>query len=397
MQNYKFYFSIGILLLTIFACKEDKHFPVENDKISPAPVTNLVAESLSGGAKLSYTLPDDPDLLYVVAEFEIQKGNIRRVKASSYDNSLTINGFGDTLTHKVMLYSIDRSENRSAPVIIDVVPLSPPVKETYKSLIVAPDFGGITLSFTNLSEANIVIHVLTKDSLGDWITVENYYTKNRQGSYSTRGFEAVETQFAIFISDRWNNRSDTAKYVLTPLFEEKVDKSKFKIYDMPTDNKGVHMSAAYSIDKIWDEKFSDPCYHSKPGSGKPQWFTFDMGAQVQLSRFKMWSFRGATNLTYMYAAGAIQKFEIWGCSAIPPADGSWAGWVNLMNCETVKPSGLPLGTLSNDDILAAIAGEDFTLPTGTPIVRYIRIKSFETWGKVDYVYIAELSFWGDVQ
>lgn len=395
IHNIKFSLTISILLLIISACTKDKHTPLENDKIPPKSVTNPMAESLPGGAKITYTLSNDPDLLYVVAEFESQKGTIRNVKATSYENNLTIDGFGDTLTYKVKLYSVDKSENRSLPVLIDVTPLSPPVQEAFKSLVVEPDFGGINSAFINLSEANLEIHVLTKDSLGDWISVENYYTKNKAGNYSTRGFDAEETQFGIFISDRWNNRSDTAKYALIPLFEQKVDKSKFTIYKLPTDNPGQHMSVAYSIDKIWDEKLTDPCYHSKPGSGKPQWFTFDMGSQVQLSRFKMWSRPSAT--AYFYASGAIQKYEVWGCSSTPAADGSWIGWTKLMDCESFKPSGLPIGTLSNDDILYSNAGEDFTFPRGTPIVRYLRIKSIETWGRVDYVYIGEMSFWGNVQ
>lgn len=383
------------MLLIISACTKDKHIPLENDKISPKSVTNPMAESLPGGAKITYTLSDDQDLLYVVAEFESQKGTIRSVKATSYENNLTIDGFGDTLTYKVKLYSVDKSENRSLPVLIDVTPLSPPVQEAYKSLVVEPDFGGINSAFINLTEANLEIHILTKDSLGDWISVENYYTKNKAGNYSTRGFEAEETQFGIFISDRWNNRSDTAKYALIPLFEEKVDKANFRIYALPTDNPGQHMSTAYSIDKIWDEKLTDPCYHSRPGSGKPQWFSFDMGSQVQLSRFKMWSRPSAT--AYFFASGAIQKYEIWGCSSVPSSDGSWAGWIKLMDCESVKPSALPVGTLSNDDILYSNAGEDFTFPRGTPIVRYLRIKSIETWGRVDYVYIGEMTFWGNIQ
>ena len=397
IHNIKFSLTISILLLIISACTKDKHLPLENDKIPPKSVTNPMVESLPGGAKITYTLPGDPDLLYVEAEFESQKGITRRVKATSYANSLTIDGFGDTLTYKVKIYSVDKSENRSRPVIVHVVPLSPPVQEVYKSLAIEPDFGGINSSFINLSEANIEIHVLTKDSLGDWVSVENFYTKNKKGNYSSRGFKAKETQFGIFISDRWNNRSDTAKYALTPLFEEIVDKSKFKIYTLPTDNKGQHMTPAYSIDKIWNNNITAAeVYHTVPGSGKPQWFTFDMGAQVQLSRFKMWS-RLAQGYIYLYASGAIKKYEIWGCSSTPTPDGSWIGWTKLMDCEALKPSGLPIGTLSNDDILLATAGEDFTFPRGTPIVRYLRIKSIETWGRVDYVYIGEMTFWGKVQ
>jgi hypothetical protein len=397
MRNFKFILTIGFLLLIVYSCHKDNHSPLDNDRNAPKPVTNPLVESIAGGAKITYTLPDDIDLLYVEAEFQIREGTIRRVKASIFDNSLIIDGFGDTSQYEVKLYSVDRSENRSLPVTVQVVPLLPPVQQVYNSLTVIPDFGGIYLSFENLSEANIVINVFAKDSIGHWVSAERYYTKNKQGSYSARGFESKERQFGIVVSDRWSNHSDTAKYLLTPLFEEEIDKSKFKIYFLPGDTKGGHSNATWTLDKIWDDVIttsSGPVYHTAPGTGMPQWCTFDMGIVAKLSRFKAWS-RLMSNM--MYNAGSIRKYEIWGCSTTPPADGNWTGWTKLMDCEAKKPSELPLGIVSNDDVLYAQAGEDFTLPRDTPPVRYIRIKTLETWGKVDYVFINEFTFWGSVQ
>jgi hypothetical protein len=62
-----------------------------------------------------------------------------------------------------------------------------------------------------------------------------------------------------------------------------------------------------------------------------------------------------------------------------------------------KPSGLPLGTHTTEDVLYGIVnGEDFNFPDDTPAFRYLRFKINDTWGRSDYLHISELTFWGQV-
>ncbi len=66
-----------------------------------------------------------------------------------------------------------------------------------------------------------------------------------------------------------------------------------------------------------------------------------------------------------------------------------------MNCESIKPSGLPLGQVSAEDKAWADAGEEFICSPQNPKVRYIRIRVTETWANGDFIHISELQFFGD--
>lgn len=80
----------------------------------------------------------------------------------------------------------------------------------------------------------------------------------------------------------------------------------------------------------------------------------------------------------------------------PDPSGSWDDWVFLMECNSYKPSGD--GPVTQEDHLYATStGEDFIFPEGIPPVRYLRFKILETWGFLDYHYIQEVTFWGQLQ
>jgi len=94
----------------------------------------------------------------------------------------------------------------------------------------------------------------------------------------------------------------------------------------------------------------------------------------------------------LYSQQDVKRFEVWG-SNDPAADGSWDSWTKLLTCESIKPSGLPTGQTSEEDVAYAKAGERFVFPEGTPAVRYIRIKVLETWGEDNWSTTSELTFW----
>src|SRR3546814_11935428 len=67
--------------------------------------------------------------------------------------------------------------------------------------------------------------------------------------------------------------------------------------------------------------------------------------------------------------------------------GGEGGWVKLLECEMIKPSGRPLGNNTLEDEEVALAGHEFTFPLDAPPVRYLRFKILETWGGTDYMWI----------
>ena len=74
-------------------------------------------------------------------------------------------------------------------------------------------------------------------------------------------------------------------------------------------------------------------------------------------------------------------------------DGSDEGWTMLGEFQSVKPSGLPVGTLTDADIAYARAGESYDIPE-VGVFRYLRIKVLESWGGEQAVHFMELEFFG---
>jgi hypothetical protein len=236
MYTVKIYPAVVCLLFLLFtACKEDQIGPIDRSDTPPGPVTNATVENLPGRAVITYDLPGDSDLLYVKAVYEIRPGVPREVKASFYRDNLTVDGFATTGEYEVRLYAVDRGENESVPVSVTVQPLTPPILSVFESIEVREDFGGINVVFKNEDEADIVISVLTRDSFGDWVSADAFYTSLSEGNFSVRGYEAEEREFGVYVRDRWENRSDTLAGTWLPWYEIELDKNRFSNYRLPSD------------------------------------------------------------------------------------------------------------------------------------------------------------------
>ena len=386
--------TVLILLLALSGCKQDKEYINLTEDAAPGPVSNVRVENMPGAAKIFYSLPSDESLRYVRAEYEIRPGEYKEAKSSNFTNYLVVDGFPDTDEHEVRLYSVSNGEKSSSAVTVKIKPLTPPLQEVFSTLQFKETFGGIAVTYKNQGEASMAVTLFTPNTSGEMTEVDTYYSKVKEGKFFARGFEAEKRKFGVVVRDRWGNVSDTAYTELTPVFEELIPKP-FQTYNLPTDTYEPHAGAGNTVDKIWDN-VSGPAgvsvLHTKPGTGMPQHFTFDMKVKAKLSRYKFYH-RGPPN-TYAFKLGAPKKWEIWGSNS-PDPQGSWSGWVKLMDCESAKPSGNPVGINTDEDNLyASTTGEDFIFPEDAPAVRYIRFKTLETYDYLDYIYIGELTFWG---
>lgn len=388
-----------IFIISVISCSEEHYVrPVDKDA-APGQITDIQAIPLNGGAKITYKLPKDENIRYVKAVYEIRPGVEREAIASIYTNSLIVDGFFEEKEYEVKLYTVTYGENiASQPAIIKFTPLISPLKEAYNSFAFEETFGGVTMRFDNNAAASLAVTLLV-DSTGTMEEVETYYTKSIRGVHSTRGFKDEPLLFGAIIRDRWGNLSDTITQIVTPLFEEFIPKGPFRALHLPTDTYEPHITNGH-LEQLWDGRWSPTggigVFHTKPGSGMPQWFTFDMGQTVMLSRFKLWHRGGIGNDVWAYQLGSPRRWEVWGMAEAPDPTGTWDGWTKLMDCESYKPSGD--GPITNEDLFYATdAGEDFIFPTeDISPVRYLRFRMLETWGYLDYIYISELSFWGRV-
>src|SRR3546814_2071172 len=104
------------------------------------------------------------------------------------------------------------------------------------------DFGGVNIQFENGLEKELVISVLTPDSLGDWMEAETWYTSQEEGSFSIRGFEDKPRKFAVFVRDEWENLSDNLIVERVQLYEVELDKSKV---EQSVDRQSKRMNSSH--------------------------------------------------------------------------------------------------------------------------------------------------------
>ena len=387
MKNYIFLLILFIGFLE-FSCKLEPIGQIPLDNVASGPVSKVLVKNIAGGAILTYTLPDDKDLLYVKVVYLLKDGVPAEVRASAYTDTLKIEGFGDTLTHQVSLYAVDRSQNISSVVHATIKPLESAVATIGKTLRLSEDFGGVHAFWLNATRAKVSIVIIKKDHNQEFVPIHTFYSTVAIGDGSARGLDTLKGNFGIYAQDRWGNRSLIKYDTITPLFEQKFDRLKFKEVDLPGD---VTSAWGWVESNIWDGIIGDQGFHTAQGTGVwPQFFTIDLGVTGKISRIKEYQRQS----DYIYRHGNIKKFEVWGAATLDPT-GSWSSWKKLMDCVSIKPSGLPIGQYSAEDQAWASAGEEFKNSPENKAVRYIRIKVTENWSGGDYFHLSELEVFGD--
>ncbi|GGG81240.1 hypothetical protein GCM10007415_12300 [Parapedobacter pyrenivorans] len=178
------------------------------------------------------------------------------------------------------------------------------------------------------------------------------------------------------------------------LEEALLDKAVWSLNALPSDTYLPEFND-WKIENLWDNQISSPNFFymnpNLPELSLPNWFTLDLGYASRLTKITVNQL--SHDPYWMFNVGAPKQFEIYG-SNDPASDGSWDSWTLLGTFESVKPSGLPVGEVSEQDAAIAVAGETFNFPATDKFYQYIRFKTNATWGGNLNVMIAELTFWG---
>lgn len=387
-NNIYIYIVLGFIA---FACNQEPIGQQPLDQIAPGPVSDVKVENTPGGAILTYTLPSDEDLLYVKAVYYLKEGVQSEVKASLYKDTLKIAGFGDMQERQVKLIAVDRSRNESTEVITSISPGEPPVTTIGQTISLTEDFGGVHGYWENPTKAEVSVVILKEDNNLEFVPLETIYSSVVNGEGVSRGMDTIPAKFGIYVQDRWENRSEIKYFTITPLYETKFDRLKFKEVNLPNDVGGGGGGGWNNKASMWDDQFGDNGFSSPGGSGVwPHSVTIDLGVTGKISRLRLFQRLGS----YIFAEGNPRKFQIWGCEELDPS-GDWASWTKLMDCISVKPSGLPIGQNTTEDEFVAINGEDFINSPTNPKIRYLRILVTQTWAGGDNFQISELHIFGD--
>jgi hypothetical protein len=397
MKTLKTITACMLMLGCFFACQTDLNHPIEDNPNAPGKVTVDSILEIHGGAVIFYLLPNDPDLLYVMASYT-ENGVKREFKASFYTNYLIVDGMSKETVYAIDLYAVNRSGKFSEPVKINIHPLTPPIIGVFESLQHKATFGGISISYENPSSAYMAVGVLTTNEEGRLYEPYTYYSSQPFPTFSVRGFEAEEREFWVYVKDRWGNNSDTVSYVVKPIGEKELDKSLFREIKLKGDADPTSWGGQMRF--IWDGRaFGDSerdwgLHTGNVATGIPMYITFDLGVEASLSRFKLWPIMDDK---HMYNDVSPKKYEIWGrtypVNPITDDGDFYPHWFKMAEIENIKPSGLPVGSLTDDDRTAARNGDEVVFEDNQPTTRYIRIVCLQNWIGNSNMCFSEVSFW----
>ncbi|SIR11481.1 DUF5000 domain-containing lipoprotein [Maribacter ulvicola] len=400
-------YLINMLLaaLMLFGCTEEEHTPLSEDGVSPQVITDIEVEPLNGGFNITYNLPKDEDLLYVKAYYTNSKGEESTVVSSAYKKSVEIVGYGDTEEKTIKLQTIDRSQNRSEFVTVTGVPLEPVVNKVAKTITMTEGWGGLNYQVINSEKDELIIDLIANEieineetgnrSYGKFKALKTLYTKLDTITAVLRGYDPVPTTFAALVKDIYGNTSDTIypstpNGQLIPWEEILLDKDKITEAKQPNDNNWSQWGTSFlnALDGVLGSNASNVTHTED--NAFPFKLTIDLGADVILSRFKIWK-NDYGSLSSSYGHNNPRTMEVYGASTIPNTDGSLDGWTYLGRFEAIKPSGS--GAFTPADEQHVLEGDEFEFDNA-PELRYMKILFLDNWGGTSSLSFSEISFWG---
>lgn len=390
----KIYILITLSLMIVASCTEKQLEPITASLGKPAVPTEINVEPVSGGVVISYRIPDVEDILGVKAVYSLSDGKQREVISSFYNNQVRIIGYDDMDAHQAVLYTINRAMEQSDPVPVTFTPLESSISKVSKSMKIVRDFGGAQYSWTNEEHESLTMEMLTNDESGNMIAMKIMSSASKTGTYALRGYGVEPRWFAALVRDNYGNVSDTIyprnasgeKMQLAPMFEQKLNKSSMRVIILDNDTPFSDFGAAN--ENLIDDNI-ETFGHSSNGS-MPASVTIDLGAYVKLSRVVIHQRNNEP-----YGWGNPRLFQIYASADEPVRNGDWGQWTQWLDCEIVKPSGMPSGTNTDEDMEALKEGHDFSFGVDREPVRYLRFKFTKVWTSSTFCHIAEFTFYGD--
>lgn len=417
---------VVLALCTLFSCKEEVDKPGGSWSTGPIEVDQITP--INGGATITYKIPKDPNLLYVMAEYE-RNGKMFTEKSSVHKNTLTIEGFNTMDKVPFRLYMVNKQEERSAPLELEFEPLESLISIAEKSLNMVPGFGGIVADWENPKSTEFGVRLMVEDEKDGLVTKEMYFSSSEKERRSFRGFEPEEATFAIAFEDKWGNISDTVVLKTTPFFETLVPKpyADFRA-SIPYDN--ITTLSGRNINTLWDNIVNTASHGwlTQSGGGSGISMTIDLKQVVKLSRIVIHGY----HLNSVYGQVNITQFEAWGSKTmdfgkladrpywldeyavrnknIRDIDGvnettvlpdrtfkddwEYLGWHAIPRYDRMVPPD-PQGALN-----LAANGTEYEIPLDAGPVRYIRIFAREVAGSMpppvnNYFSMGEITIYGD--
>ena len=386
---------IPILLLLIsivVSCEsEDK-----KDTTPPGELTITSTEATYGGAIISYTLPNDDDILYVRADYTNGKGEAVFRTVSKHVNQIEVSGFVVEEDVTVSLTVVDENQNKSKAVEHEIRPLQSFIYLVQESIEIVPDLGGVQVSWENIEEKTVFIYLHIAD--GDEEETRILSSSNATENIFVRGLEAKELGFSTKVEDFDGNITSLIEEgYYTPLFEEKINKDTWTLVsNLSIDGNAYEGATVNFWDDVVDtfETNSDNSYfiiNRNDNGGVLRWpldIVIDLNKKVKINRFKVWQrafwYNGPGDQPYYYQSENLRSFDLF-------VSMDKSEWALLGSFQIEEPTN---GDISQALLDEAAAGHNFNLNEISPEFRYLKFSITSNFGSDSFCHGSEISLFG---
>lgn len=394
-KSFKKIISVFTILLITVSCQDTE----SGDVIAPGKLIVETITPTNGGGIISYTLPDDSDILFVRAEYTNTLGeDVFRV-SSVHNNEVEISGLNQTTPIEVNLFVVDNNDNKSEPTTAEFVPLESFIYLVQESIEFSADLGGVRVSWENIESKTVYVYVHIQNGEDEEIRIlsSNSPLENR----FIRGLEATELTFLTKVSDFDGNVTDLEeKGVYSPLFEEVIDKSTWSLVS----NQSINGNAwEGSTVNFWDDIVdttqtdSDNSYFiiwRDQNGGTLNWpldIVVNLNKNVKINRLKVWQrafwYNGPSPTTaYYYQEENMKSFDLF-------ASNNGQEWTLLGQYDIGNPMDAD-GNIPSDAMESAANGHDFELDGVSESFNYLKISITSNYGSDTYCHGSEITLYG---
>jgi hypothetical protein len=391
------YYLLLIIALLLSACATEE----PGDLVPPGDVSNVKITSTHGGALFTYDVPDDEDLLFIKAVYTNSKGEETFKVSSYYNQSLEIDGFNDTELHNVVLIAVDRSNNHSTGVAVEVTPLVSHIYLVQESISIAPDLGGVRVSWENIAKKTVFVYLSYMEGAIEQERILS--SNNAEELFIVRGMDSLDYDIYTQVEDFDGNKTEIEfRAQVKPFFEEKIEKDSWSLLPaLSVDGDAWEGLTVNFFDDIIDTKETndDNSYFiiNRDRNGGilnyPLDIVIDMNKQVVVNRFVVWqraywyaSDGSRDDDYYYYQVENLRSFDIY-------ASNDKQEWLLIGQFDIGDPKDDD-GNVPSDKIQEAINGHEFELDNTTDPFRYLKFSITSSFGSETNVYGSEITLYG---
>ena len=394
-KSLKKIISVFTILLITVSCQDTE----SGDVTAPGKLIVETITPTNGGGIISYTLPDDSDILFVRAEYTNTLGeDVFRV-SSVHNNEVEISGLNQTTPIEVNLFVVDNNDNKSEPTTAEFVPLESFIYLVQESIEFSADLGGVRVYWENIESKTVYVYVHIQNGEDEEIRIlsSNSPLENR----FIRGLEATELTFLTKVADFDGNVTDLEeKGVYSPLFEEVIDKSTWSLVSNQSINGNAWEGSTVNFwDDIVDttETDSDNSYFiiwRDQNGGTLNWpldIVVNLNKNVKINRIKVWQrafwYNGPSPTTaYYYQEENMKSFDLF-------ASNNGQEWTLLGQYDIGNPMDAD-GNIPSDAMESAANGHDFELDGVSESFNYLKISITSNYGSDTYCHGSEITLYG---